>query len=87
MEIDRIRNLQWNAERVIVFPIVTLQCVSGISGAKIYVTLLTHDLACGKKVPTKSWYRISKDWQKKLYGIIVVLKNRSNVILLSQTLF
>ena len=40
------------------FPTVILQCVSGVSGNKIYVTLLTHDLDCGTKVPTTTWYRI-----------------------------
>ena len=34
VELDGIRNHQWNAEMVIIFQTVIFQCVSGVSGPK-----------------------------------------------------
>ena len=57
VELDRIQNQKWNAERAIIFQTVILQRVRLVPGAKTFVNGLTHILTRLQQFGTRLLHR------------------------------
>ena len=57
VDLDRIRNRQWNVERLIIFKLLFRSASDWYLAQEIHVTGFYHVMIYEKKAPTKSLYR------------------------------